>query len=227
MGRLVRIGVALSLLGATDGGAAVLCKTRASTIVVRDACRAKEVPVALEGVGAPGPAGQQGPKGPTGPSPIRLVDSKSREVGPAVYVEWSLAASKNLLEGLTVIEVLVRRDALPGPALLGVDYTGKPVGTVYYTSTDCTGSPMVLGDTFLPELEAVGDTVFVPGLPASVTIANSNETSNFSGGCVTITPRGGCCKLPAYMSTLNSLLQASTKTLADLAITPPLHAVGP
>ncbi len=219
------IGAILALVAATQASATVLCRTRASAVVVRDACRAKETPIALDAVGAQGPAGNQGPKGPPGPSPVRLVDAQSREVGPALTIEWSLAVSKDLLEGAPLIYVLVRRDAPAVPALLGIDYTGKPVGTVYYESTDCSGPAMTRGGTFLPVLHAVGDTVFVPGLPASVTIVKSNESSSFSPGCVTVTPRGGCCT--AAMYTITSLLQTTTKTLADLAIAPPLHAVGP
>jgi hypothetical protein len=183
------------------------------------------VRLALEVVGAQGPAGADGPKGPAGPPPVRLVDARERDVGPAVSVEWYLAASKDLLEGAPVIHVLVQPAALAGPAFLGVDYSGKPVGTVYYASADCTGPPMVSGGFFLPVLQAVGDAVFVPGLPANITIAHSNESSNFSPGCVAITPRGGCCK--AVTGIPATPLEATATTLGALGMAPPFRAVGP
>ena len=58
----------LSVALTTPTSAAVLCKTRAGVIVMREACKKKEAPVDLSQFGAVGPAGPPGTAGATGPA---------------------------------------------------------------------------------------------------------------------------------------------------------------
>ena len=68
----MRSGLSLVLAGALSVGhgtptpAAVLCKTRAGAIVVREACKKKETPLDLSQFGAVGPAGPPGATGAAG-----------------------------------------------------------------------------------------------------------------------------------------------------------------
>lgn len=220
----VSAALAWALVVAVGADAAVLCRTRTNVLVVREACKRKETvfPVAP---GGQGPAGAPGAQGASGPWPVRLVDADDSDVGPVVYAEWFLSISGPVLLGLPLGFALVSHDALGGAALLGVSIDGVPAGTVYYASGDCTGAPRVAAGDLMPVVQVVGDVVFVPGAPAPATAA-SKETINFAGGCIGVTPRGGCCQ-PHAGTFAGVAAEATTTTLDALGITPPLRTVQP
>ena len=66
MRAFIIVGIALSLLGSVRAAEAVLCRTRTRAVVLRDACRGKEVPIDLTVVGASGTPGAAGADGPAG-----------------------------------------------------------------------------------------------------------------------------------------------------------------
>lgn len=217
---LVVLAVAVSLVAPAAG--AVPCKTRTGAVVLREACRAKETRVHLAVPGAPGAPGLPGPDGSAGAWTIRVVDAAGRELGPAATVAWWLRDS---FRGDPIMDVLLQHDGIGGAALLGVDHDGTPAGRVYYAADDCSGPPMVEGGTFLPALQVIGDTVFVPGAPPATPAAKSYESIETRGGCTGVTPRGGCCH--PFTGKLGEVLLATTTTLDALGVTPPLRAVGP
>lgn len=222
---LVVIGIGASLLGLVRRTDAMVCRTSAGAVVMRDACRSREVPMDLTVIGPTGPQGAQGAAGADGPWTLRVVDAEAREVGPAVEASWYLPTAGPSLAGTTLLHALVRSETIGGAALLGIDRAGQPTGTVYYASNDCTGQPIVFGATFLPVLSVIGQTVFVPGPPAASQKFSSTESARTEGGCNGVTPRGGCCR--AAGGTYPGLAVATTVPFAGLDITPPLRAVGP
>ena len=222
--RALRLVVALSVLTVIRADAAVLCKTRSSALVVRDACRTKDTPFPVER-GEQGSAGAPGAAGQAGRWPIRVLDAVGNEVGPAVYVEWYLALTGPSLTGIAVAFAVVQHAALAEPALLGIDVNGDAAGEVYYATNDCTGAPVVRGGGLIPVLHLIGDTVFVPGGPGSPSVA-STEGANASGGCTSLTPRGGCCR-PVTGPLGGPVAEATTLSLGTLGFTRPFHAVGP
>jgi hypothetical protein len=222
---LVVIGIGVSLLGLVRRADATVCRTKAGAVVMRDACRSREVPIDLSVVGPTGPQGGAGPDGPAGPWTMRVVDAEAHEIGPAVEVSWYIPLAGSSLPGTTLLHVLVRDESIGGAALLGVDYVGQPTGTVYYASNDCSGQPVVFGTTFMPVLAVIGQTVFLPGPPAASGNFGSTESVRTEGGCSAVTPRGGCCR--ASGGSLSGLAVATTVPFGGLGITPPLRAVGP
>jgi len=64
-----RTGIALAVLVAVSGPAAadVLCKKKSGVVVVRAACKAKEIAIDIADFGALGPRGTDGAQGPQGP----------------------------------------------------------------------------------------------------------------------------------------------------------------
>lgn len=90
-GRLVtgRLGAAIALMVVTCGSpapAAVLCKTRASSVTLRDACRRSETKIDPVALGLQGPKGDPGPPGP--PGPVQTLDVQTvvnqRSAGPGL-----------------------------------------------------------------------------------------------------------------------------------------------
>jgi len=222
--RALFLGITLSLFGALGADAAVLCKTRGDALVARETCRKKDIPFAVE-PGPQGPAGSPGAKGATGRWPVRVVDAAGNDVGPAVYLEWYLVLSGPSLVGLPIAYAVAQHPALGGAVLLGIDVQGNPTGAVYYASSDCTGPAVIRADGFMPVVEVIGDTVFVPSGPGAPAAASS-EGLNFNGGCSGVTPRGGCCR-PFTGPLSGAVAEATTTTLGELGLTRPFHAVGP
>src|SRR6266403_2270028 len=87
---LLAVGLAIPVFPG-ETSASVLCRTRANTLVVRDACkRPKQVITPDQQV----ELGMQGPKGPSGLSgpnvrDLKVVDSTGREVGVVMSLDGS------------------------------------------------------------------------------------------------------------------------------------------
>jgi hypothetical protein len=214
-----------SLLGSAGPADAVLCKTKAGAVVLRDACRAKETTLDMSVVGPGGAPGAPGADGAVGSPPLRLIDATGRVVGPVVMLFWYVQEDADSLPGSTLMHVLIRHDAVGGAAVLGIDYAGQPSGSVFWTGANCTGDAMALGDTFLPVVEVIGSTMFVPGMPMTAPSIGALEQVNTSTGCTSVTPRGGCCL--GAGGTLPGARQLTAQSFDVLGIVPPLLPVAP
>lgn len=219
--RILGIVLLLALTGG-DAAALVACKTRAGQVVVRDTCRRKETRIALGDLGAQGPSGAMGAAGAAGRAALYLLDAGGIEVGPIVRADEEPFFAT---PGTVYVLALIRNDQIGGAALIGASVTGAVVGQVSYASTDCSGTPLVDGKTFLPVLQVIVDTVFRPLQPAGAVTVRSMETSDQSLGCTSVTSRGGCCR--TLGATPNNLLSTtSSTTLSGLGLHPPFHVSG-
>jgi hypothetical protein len=96
---------------------------------------------------------------------------------------------------------------------------------VYWDDASCTGDAFVQGGTFMPVVEAIGSTLFVPGMSAGTKMVAAVEKVNAANGCTSVTPRGGCCV--AGPATIVGALSVTPRSLDTLGIVPPLRAVAP
>jgi hypothetical protein len=221
--RLLAIVLALAvLLPSGDAKALVVCKARSGKVLVRDACRRKETRVSLPEFGVPGAPGATGTAGAPGRAALYLVDATGVEIGPVVYAAEFVGF---LSSGDPHVHALIRGDQIGGAALIAAALQGGVVGTVSYTSTDCSGGPLVDGNNLMPVLQVIVDTAFRPVQPAGAAMLQSSETTDQSLGCTSVTPRGGCCR--SHPATPNNMLwTASTTTLTALGVHPPFHVSG-
>jgi hypothetical protein len=208
------------LASSTDAAALVLCE-RKRRVTAREACRSNEQQLSPVGLGTPGGAGADGPAGPEGPEPLRLLDAMGADVGPVVNLHFNLPYVND--PDFPLIQAVLVRAPLPEPVLIGAGLAGIPVGTVYYQSQDCTGTPLVGEFSLLPTAEVIGQSVFLATGQTVVVTTGSQEGGDASGGCVSVTPRSGCCKPIAV--TISLSIASQVTTLDALGIVPPLRAV--
>jgi len=172
---------------ATPALALVVCRGRAHGLLARSAWHRTEPAPTLTRIGAAAGADDHG-----------AIASEAR--GAAMPVTFVLLKSP------------------PGQRLLlGIDVAGAFTGAVRYESADCSGTPLVPGGGFLSLAQTVGGTVFLPAHPTSAKIARSVETMDRSNGCISISPRGGCCRMEE--SKLDGFRAAATTSLAALDTT--------
>jgi hypothetical protein len=204
----------------TDASALVLCHKKRK-VVARASCRPNEQVLSLVGLGSPGSKGTAGAQGPVGGPPLRAVDAVGNDVGPLVIFDSS---STSPIRDLVLFVALVTRPPLTDGALLGLDAAGRPTGgRLFYASSDCTGTPLLVRKGLIASVQVIGDTVFGPDGPSADPTAGSVEGNELSLGCVGITPRGGCCRTTSQTIPFDNA--APVATLAELGIVPPLHAV--
>jgi hypothetical protein len=204
----------------TNAEALVLCQKKRK-VVARASCRSNEKVLSLAGLGSPGSKGAAGAQGPVGNPPLRLVDAAGNDVGPLVSVDFSGGGVTN--RDAVWFIALVTRPPLADGALLSLDPSGRPNGRVFYASSDCTGTPLLIRKGLIASAQVIGDTVFGPGDPSADPMAASVEGNELSLGCVAITSRGGCCKPQSATIPFDTAVPVGT--LAELGIVPPLHAV--
>jgi hypothetical protein len=217
---LVPLGFALLIALPGDATALVLCRKNAA-VAARESCRPSETALSLVGLAEPGAPGTAGAQGSAGEAPLHLVDASGSEVGPLVVVEAFAPSIGD--PSFPSHAAVVRRPPLTEGGLLGVNLTSVPVGRVRYVSNDCTGQPVLPPRGLIAELQVFGDAVFAPSEAASQTVTGSVETNDASLGCVSTTPRGGCCRT----ETASSRFAPATPitTLSALGIVLPLRAV--
>lgn len=203
-----------------DAEALVLCQKKRK-VVARASCRPNENALSLAGLGSPGSKGAAGSQGPVGNPPLRVVDAVGNDVGPLVNVDSSGGGGTN--RDAVWFRALVTRPSLADGALLSLDPLGRPTGRVFYASSDCTGTPLLLRKGLIASAQAIGDTVFGPGGPSADPMVASVEGNELSSGCVAITSRGGCCRPQSITTAFDTAVPVGT--LAELGIVPPLHAV--
>ena len=173
------------------------------------------------GLGSPGSKGAAGAQGPVGGPPLRAVDAAGNDVGPLVSVDQGGSTSSNF--DVVMFLVFVTRPPLTDGALLSLDAAGRPTGKLFYASSDCTGTPLLLRKGLIASAQTIGDTVFGPSGPSADPMAASVEGNELSFGCVGLTPRGGCCRTTSQTIPFDNA--APVATLAELGIVPPLRAV--
>jgi hypothetical protein len=213
------LALMLTLVAASAFGT-TLCRGKRGVVSVRDVCRKRETAIPLDALGVAGIPGAPGPQGAAGPAPVHLVDATGVDVGPVLRV--SATASNNQVTS----PVLFTHPSLPGPVLLAVTGDGRIGGVVYYASTDCTGPAYSDLQGWLPILQGVQSTVYVPGAPLPGMLhAGSFEYSdpqNDITGCPVRTAQGSCCY---PFDTMRSVLTTTATSLAALGLTPPFTAV--
>lgn len=220
--RTILLALAVTVL-ASDVQALVACKTRSSAVVVREACKRREVPLDLAALGAQGPAGTPGATGPAGRAAAYLADANGVEVGPLVFAEDQLFGPT---PSVMVLAATIRHAMVGGGAVVQVDLLGELAGAVRYVSADCTGTPLIEAKTMARMLVGVKETVFHPVASSPEVTVASSEIGDQSGGCTSVTARGGCC-IASTPFPLATLAVAETTTLSALGLAAPFHVTAP
>jgi hypothetical protein len=187
--------------------ATVFCTQRrshgTSAVKARDACK-------------PGETELHGP-GPT----MVVADSSGAVVGPAVS------------DGLGPTQLAV--PLATGTVLVPVSGTTVGFGhdalpTFYYTSTDCSGQPLLeVGPLVRREIGQLGNTAyFQPSVGANVLVQSVGYDAFVSGpqSCANFTfiPPNRCCsELGSYRAVSDTVGAPDTFDLSTLSFTPPLR----
>lgn len=241
----------VALLGLIDGtpatASSLVCARRNGILALRETtCHAKERVTDLSSgtqgppgergptgppgpagtPGQPGPAGTPGPPGPRGPeglastSGIVVKDSRGYLVGPIVSVTPT---------------IVVRRvgDILLSLGVLSDGFTSASLAPqVYYQSSDCTGTPLLLTGAWnkLPLVRSAvvaGDTAYYPGgaptLRSRQATAYPVASAADCVGGIFLLP-GLCCQSqPADTVPLSA---AASLDLSTLGLLPPFSIEG-
>jgi hypothetical protein len=105
--------ILIAVLVATPSAAAVVCRTKAGTVVIRDACRRREKAVNLADFGAVGPPGSSAAHVVFGNSdyPLSTGAGSSAQFAPSGYThDPSADLSSEAIEQITPATTLVARD---------------------------------------------------------------------------------------------------------------------
>lgn len=213
--RRVSIALAVSIVATTvSPAAAALCQKRSGALVVRDACKKREIPVPLEEV-APAVAGAPGALGDAGRPVARVLDASGRELG------------RVLRFGAEVIDVQLERAALGAPVVVTVRPQGM-LGSVYWNAAGCTGTPLI-GES--PDVarraEVLGTTLYLPAASAGEQTLPSLELGGTS--CDTANPelvltvRGTCCYTPSAPMGPFPVTVVTEHALSSIGIALPLR----
>jgi hypothetical protein len=212
---------------AARASADVLCKQRRGTLVARAVCKAKETPLALDGIVAPGPKGDPGAAGPagsagaTGPAGapgasgtgLHAVDANGREVG--ALLDANDVVVKHPDNGMALLFSVNGTN--------GFEETGLP--TFYHESTDCSGPRYLPADTLIRQASVNGSTAYFPGDPVGDHGIQSDE-SYMPDGCLafqTQMPGDFCCG-PHYQTfEVMRVGPVATLDLGQLGLVAPFH----
>ncbi len=237
----MRRAIVCCLILLTSGAplrAFTLCAAKSGAVVARDACKRKERQLDLAGLTTPGAPGPQGPAGPPGspgqpgtggppgaPGGLVVQDSRGYVVGPV------LSAG-----GFAPVVVVVHAaGTLLAIAISPTRFISGPSAQVYWESTDCTGTPLMLtgagSDAALIKPTVVaGQTAYYPsGVPVvhlRKSIAYPVESANDCAMPGIFLLPGICCQ-PLLPGDQIALADASTLNLAHLGFLPPFSVVAP
>src|SRR5262245_25550433 len=174
----------LATLGAR-ASADVICKQKRGTLIARAVCKPKEVPVVIDGLGAPGPKGDAGADGAPGAAGAPGGTGAPGPAGSGLHVVD--ATGKDIGTLLDATDVVVKHPD-SGLALLfsvngtnGFEVTGLP--TFYHESTDCSGQRYLPADTLIRQASVNGSTAYYPGEPIGDHGIQSDE-SYMPDGCL-------------------------------------------
>lgn len=209
-------GIATSI--PRDVHADALCLKRSGLIVARAQCRPKERPfdpAAVGLVGPTGPIGQTGDAGnPGAPGghPYRVVDADGKTFGTMLSYDTSRA------------QVVVTLPGVDHPVQFVVahgEFSREIPASVYYQSSDCTGTPFVAGSSGpVPPVLVVGSVGYYSTKAPNLLTVGSLEyprSEKCSSGNVD-TGRGTCCQ---QVVTQSHGAPAQTVAIASLGVTPP------
>ena len=211
--------LALLAAGLRHGSdAAVLCRKRSGRVVLADACKRKEMPLAASDVGLVGPMGETGATGVAGDRgvlPYRVTDPAGQQVG---VVQGFLGDRVQVVLTQSPLVVPIQVEVIDGhiaPSLAG--------DAVRYEAGDCTGAPFIPeGGSPLPRAELVGDTLYYATEEPKLHDFASIETEDVTCSGGTSTARGTCCRVQV-LTTFGA--PATAILLATLGITEPLAVV--
>ncbi len=210
----------LVTFAATSASGVTLCRSKRGPINVREVCRKRETPIAVEALGVTGIPGPSGSQGPTGTAAAVLVDANGVEVGP--ILTGSATGSNNQV----CFAALFTHPSLSGPTLLAVTGDGRIGNYVSYESTDCTGTAYIEFTGWLPILHGVQDTIYVPGAPVEGNVhlqsIEYSDPQNATTSCPVVTVRGSCC---LALDSVRSVYTTTTTSYAALGLTPPFRAI--
>jgi hypothetical protein len=224
--RIVGLVLLGALLRAEASDAAVLCRSGAGKLSLREKCRKAEQVLdasQLDVSALTGPPGGPGEAGPRGQHPLQIVDSAGVEIGPI----------QRLFLG-AVAYVAVTHPALTATVQFYVGSGGfiRDVGgganrTVYYAAADCAGVPHVRTQGYaVLTAQVYGDSAYYEAGPSESRSVMSSEI-DFPGDPCTggaVTTRGTCCFNAASAFT-DTNAPAIRVPLADLGFVPPFGAV--
>lgn len=217
-GLAILLGTLVVPASAVTAAADVLCLRKSGAVMVRAACRGREVVLAPGEVGlvAPsGPAGAPGTAGPEGLLPFEILDARGAPVGLVASVTGSL--------------VLLEHAALVRPVLFEVVPEGfhdEGQGRVYHELSGCSGGAGLRAGSAITGLVPIallmGPVAFYETGPLG-TFASSSYEEACEAGETPSTPRGTCCH--EFALTLPDVFPASRVELPTLGFEPPFRMV--
>jgi hypothetical protein len=180
--------------------------------------------------GIQGPPGPDGPGGAPGLGGALVIDSEGSPVGAIID---GLNSGAAVTVARQISTDLVVRFVVFDDVIEAVQFAGSDSTTVYYESSDCTGTPYLStagggDDGILKSATPVGAVFYYRVSPASVDLAWNSRAFEVPGagacssGSHTFTPPNTCCL--ANGTGHNQAQQAASFTLA---FSPPFHAQVP
>jgi hypothetical protein len=220
---LVLLGV---LLRADASAAALLCRSGAGKLSLREKCRKAEQvldPSQLDLSALIGPPGGPGEAGPRGQHPLKIVDSAGVEIGP--IQRFFLGAIAYVAVTHPALTETVQFNVAPSGFVR--DVGGGSSRTVYYTAADCAGIPHVrLQGYAIRTAQVYGNSAYYDAGPSESRSVLSSEI-DFPGDPCTggaVTTRGTCC-FNAMSAITDTNAPAIRVPVADLGFVPPFRAV--
>ncbi len=217
-GLVILLGTLVVPASAVTAAADVLCLRKSGAVIVRAACKGREVVLAPGEVGlvAPsGPAGSPGAAGPEGLLPFEVLDARGMAVG--------------LVASVTEALVLLEHPALVRPVVFDVSPEGFDdggQGQVYHELSGCTGAAALRAGSeitgLVPIAVLMGPVAFYEAGPLGPFTASSYEVACESGETPS-TPRGTCCH--TFPGTLPDVFPAARVELTTLGFEPPFRMV--
>jgi hypothetical protein len=209
---------------AASASADVLCKQKRGTLIARAVCKPKEVPLVIDGLGAPGPKGDAGASGSPGApgttgapgtsgTGLHAVDATGKDIG--ALLDATDVVVKHPDSGLGLL--------LAVNGTNGFEETGLP--TFYHESADCSGQRYLPADTLIRSASVNGSTAYYPGDPIGDHGIQSDE-SYMPDGCLSFqTPMADdfCCGPHFQTFEMMHVGPAATLDLGRLGLTAPFR----
>jgi hypothetical protein len=211
---MMRARIAILVAGGLFGPLAVtpprvdaaLCRTRHGALVVRGACRRKEVPLDLAAVGVGGPKGDPGPKGGSHHR-LRAFDASGKPLPGYLSARGDVIVP----QGSRAVRVRATLDGF------------EAGGQFFFDAMNCTGQRLVDEGPLVHQTTVVGTTAYYAGDPVELHAFQSSLFSLTAAECNgpgdTYDPAiGFCCR------NYTGAVRAGPAAAVDLgAFTPPFR----
>lgn len=233
---LAALAVLAVVLPVVPAHAAVLCARRSGAVVVRTACRGKELQLDPDQFQLRGPEGKLGPVGPEGKAgPQGAAGPPGPEGMQGRAGGYDVRDSKDALVGLLLDSGAVLRAVGGDLVRFTVDRDGfVPTGQLFFESLDCSGTNLIrfYGDRPLvtSAVVRVGTAYVATDTIASHMLRSYANVTDPPGPC----PSGGtliaadlCCFTIPGTGISDMAATVSTVDLAAWGLTPPFHATAP